>query len=84
MPFDRRVALLEFVLFYLVAGCFCRATGEKDSASYVVPSGFNNNVLGAVLAAIQTGTTVNLGGRYQSLTINGDDIPLVAHAKVGE
>jgi predicted Na+-dependent transporter len=46
------VALLEFVLFYLVAGGFCRATGEQDSASYVVPSGFNNNVLGAVLAAL--------------------------------
>jgi len=46
------VALLEFVLFYLVAGCFCRAIGERDSASYVVSSGFNNNVLGAVLAAI--------------------------------
>ncbi len=46
------VALLEFVLFYLVAGCFCRAIGEEDYASYVVPSGFNNNVLGAVLAAI--------------------------------
>ena len=46
------VALGEFVLFYLVAGCFCRASGEEDSVSYVVPSGFNNNVLGAVLAAI--------------------------------
>jgi len=46
------VALVEFVLFYLVAGFFCRATGEEDPASYVVSSGFNNNVLGAVLAAI--------------------------------
>jgi hypothetical protein len=46
------VALLEFALFYLVAGGFCRAIGEEDSASYAVPSGFNNNVLGAVLAAM--------------------------------
>lgn len=46
------VSLAEFVLFYLVAGCFCRATGERDSPSYVVPSGFNNNVLGAVIAAM--------------------------------
>jgi predicted Na+-dependent transporter len=46
------VALVEFVLFYLVAGCFCRVAGETDSDSYMIPSGFNNNVLGAVLAAI--------------------------------
>jgi predicted Na+-dependent transporter len=46
------VALVEFILFYLVAGWFCRVAGEEDSASYMVPSGFNNNVLGAVLAAI--------------------------------
>jgi predicted Na+-dependent transporter len=46
------VALLEFVLFYLVAGCYCRVTGETDPASYMIPSGFNNNVLGAVIATI--------------------------------
>jgi predicted Na+-dependent transporter len=46
------VALLEFILFYLVAGCFSRLARETDSASYMVSSGFNNNVLGAVLAAL--------------------------------
>jgi predicted Na+-dependent transporter len=46
------VALLEFVLFYFVAGCFSRLARETDSASYMVSSGFNNNVLGAVLATL--------------------------------
>lgn len=46
------VALLEFTLFYVVAGCFSRLARETDSASYMVSSGFNNNVLGAVLASL--------------------------------
>jgi predicted Na+-dependent transporter len=46
------VAALEFALFYLVAGGFSRAVGEENSASYLISSGFNNNVLGAVLAAL--------------------------------